>query len=160
MTLDTSTVPLRHPQLLLHRLPLRLVPVPRSLHLVKPRLVFLAIVTNISYTTQMVGLSPLFSFFPDDSQVAGVYCQDMATENGITLDELYEWNPALNGDCSGLWLNYAYCVGVASSIIALAIVPATTTTSASSTITTSAASSCATVAALARSNSNWNPLYL
>lgn len=63
MTLDTLAVPLRHPQLLLHRLPLRLVPVPRSLHLVKPRLVFLATVTNISCMTQMVGLSSLFHLY-------------------------------------------------------------------------------------------------
>lgn len=161
MTLDTLAVPLRHPQLLLHRLPLRLVPVPRSLHLVKPRLVFLATVTNISCMTQMVGLSSLFHlylslsllllffffFSKDNSQVAGVYCQDMVTENDITLDELYEWNPALNGDCSGLWLNYAYCVGVTSSTTAPTAVPATTTISASSTTTTSAASSCATVTA-------------
>lgn len=45
----------------------------------------------------------------------GVYCQDIATQNGITLEEFYEWNPALGGDCSGLWLNYAYCVGITSS---------------------------------------------
>lgn len=79
--------------------------------------------------------------------MAGVYCQDIATENGITLGELYEWNPALNGDCSGLWLNYAYCVGVASSTLAPTTVSATTTNSASSMTTTSAASSCATVTA-------------
>lgn len=65
MTLGTSAVPLRHPQLLLHRPPLWLVPVLRLLHLVRPRLVFLATVTNISCTTQMVGLSLLFSFLPD-----------------------------------------------------------------------------------------------
>jgi len=42
----------------------------------------------------------------------GVYCYDMAAEAGITLDQLYQWNPALNGDCSGLWAGYAYCTGV------------------------------------------------
>ena len=36
----------------------------------------------------------------------------MAAEEGITLNQLYEWNPALVGDCSGLWPGYAYCVGV------------------------------------------------
>ncbi|EIT79515.1 hypothetical protein AO1008_01360 [Aspergillus oryzae 100-8] len=51
-----------------------------------------------------------------DKEVSpGVYCQDIATQNGITLEEFYEWNPALEGDCSGLWLNYAYCVGITSS---------------------------------------------
>jgi LysM repeat protein len=45
-------------------------------------------------------------------QADGVYCYDMAAKEGITLDQLYEWNPSLNGDCSGLWSGYAYCVGV------------------------------------------------
>lgn len=45
-------------------------------------------------------------------QQDGVYCADMATAAGITLTQLYTWNPALNGDCSGLWKGYAYCVGV------------------------------------------------
>ncbi|KAF2460035.1 hypothetical protein BDY21DRAFT_419731 [Lineolata rhizophorae] len=45
-------------------------------------------------------------------QEDGVYCADMAADAGISLDQLYEWNPALGGDCSGLWPDYAYCVGV------------------------------------------------
>ncbi|KAI5291815.1 hypothetical protein KEM54_006392 [Ascosphaera aggregata] len=45
-------------------------------------------------------------------QKDGVYCDDMAKKAGITLAQLYKWNPALNGDCSGLWPNYAYCIGV------------------------------------------------
>ncbi|GFF42111.1 autolysin [Aspergillus udagawae] len=45
-------------------------------------------------------------------QKDGVYCYDMAVSAGITLDQLYQWNPALNGDCSGLWAGYAYCIGV------------------------------------------------
>jgi len=45
-------------------------------------------------------------------QSDGVYCYDMAQNADITLTELYEWNPALDGDCSGLWAGYAYCVGV------------------------------------------------
>ncbi|MCJ1257535.1 hypothetical protein MMC24_005361 [Lignoscripta atroalba] len=44
-------------------------------------------------------------------QQAGVYCYDMAVAAQISLDQLYTWNPALNGDCSGLWTGYAYCVG-------------------------------------------------
>ncbi|OAL51442.1 hypothetical protein IQ07DRAFT_566073 [Pyrenochaeta sp. DS3sAY3a] len=46
-------------------------------------------------------------------QKDGVYCYDMAAAAGITLDRLYQLNPALNGDCSGLWPGYAYCIGVA-----------------------------------------------
>ena len=44
-------------------------------------------------------------------QAVDVYCYDMAAVAGISLSELYALNPALNGDCSGLWVGYAYCVG-------------------------------------------------
>jgi hypothetical protein len=44
-------------------------------------------------------------------QKDGVYCFDMAKAAGIALDRLYALNPALNGDCSGLWPKYAYCIG-------------------------------------------------
>jgi hypothetical protein len=40
----------------------------------------------------------------------GKYCQDMADSSGIMLAKLYELNPALGGDCSGLWAGYAYCI--------------------------------------------------
>lgn len=43
-----------------------------------------------------------------------VYCYDMMQAAGITLDQLYAWNPALNGNSSGLYLGYAYCIGVSS----------------------------------------------
>lgn len=32
-------------------------------------------------------------------------CQDIADSYGIPLSRLYAWNPALNGDCTGLWAN-------------------------------------------------------
>jgi hypothetical protein len=38
----------------------------------------------------------------------------MAASAGITLEKLYELNPALNEDCSGLWAGYAYCIGVSA----------------------------------------------
>lgn len=44
-------------------------------------------------------------------QKTGVYCFDMAKAAGIALDRLYTLNPALKGDCSGLWSGYAYCIG-------------------------------------------------
>jgi hypothetical protein len=44
-------------------------------------------------------------------QQDGIFCYDMAAAAGISLDELYALNPALNGDCSGLWPGYAYCIG-------------------------------------------------
>ena len=46
-------------------------------------------------------------------QQDGKFCGDMASEANITLDRLYELNPALKGDCSGLFQGYAYCVGLA-----------------------------------------------
>jgi hypothetical protein len=41
----------------------------------------------------------------------GVYCYDMAKSANIALDRLYSLNPALKGDCSGLWPGYAYFIG-------------------------------------------------
>lgn len=46
-------------------------------------------------------------------QTDGVFCFDMAAAAGIELSNLYSLNPALNGDCSGLFVGYACCVGVA-----------------------------------------------
>ncbi|PLB53269.1 hypothetical protein P170DRAFT_404258 [Aspergillus steynii IBT 23096] len=43
---------------------------------------------------------------------SGDSCYDIAADNGIALDTLYLWNPALNGDCSGLWPDYYICVGL------------------------------------------------
>ena len=45
-------------------------------------------------------------------QKSGVYCYDMAVAAGITLDQFVAWNPAVKKDCSGVWANYAYCVGI------------------------------------------------
>ncbi|KAK6072405.1 LysM domain-containing protein [Seiridium cupressi] len=28
----------------------------------------------------------------------------------ITEDQFFEWNPALNGDCQGMWVGYYYCI--------------------------------------------------
>ncbi|KAF2824331.1 hypothetical protein CC86DRAFT_420818 [Ophiobolus disseminans] len=44
-------------------------------------------------------------------QKDGIYCYDMAAAAGIALDRLYALNPALKGDCTGLWVGYAYCIG-------------------------------------------------
>jgi LysM repeat protein len=43
---------------------------------------------------------------------SGDSCYDIAASNGIALDTLYDWNPALGGDCSGLWPEYYICVGL------------------------------------------------
>lgn len=44
----------------------------------------------------------------------GNSCYWIAHDNGIQLDQFYGWNPAVNngGTCAGLWLGYAYCVGL------------------------------------------------
>lgn len=47
-------------------------------------------------------------------QKTGVFCADMAKAASISLDQLYAWNPALGKDCSGLWVGYAYCIGISS----------------------------------------------
>lgn len=45
-------------------------------------------------------------------QTNGIYCYDMAAAASVSVAQLYYWNPALNGDCSGLWPGYTYCVGI------------------------------------------------
>ena len=64
-------------------------------------------------------------------QSDGVYCADMATAADITLAQLYALNPALKGDCSGLWAVYGYCVGPV-------LTAATTTTSSAAPTSTCA----------------------
>src|SRR5262245_8907450 len=59
--------------------------------------------------TQSGMVSGCTSFYDVQS---GDGCYDIAAANGITLDNLYLWNPALNGDCSGLYPDYYICVGV------------------------------------------------
>lgn len=56
----------------------------------------------------------------------------MADKYGITLAEFYELNPALGGDCSGLWSGYAYCIstpGLTTSVYATTTNTAPTATS-------------------------------
>lgn len=45
-------------------------------------------------------------------------CQEIADSYGIPLSRLYAWNPALNGDCTGLWANvYIWSVVTLSWIL-------------------------------------------
>lgn len=39
-------------------------------------------------------------------------CYDLAQSKGIDLNDLYKWNPAVRGDCSGLQANTYICMGV------------------------------------------------
>ncbi|PHH89144.1 hypothetical protein CDD83_6595 [Cordyceps sp. RAO-2017] len=41
-------------------------------------------------------------------------CYDIASANEIALADLYSWNPALKGDCSGLYYGYYICIGLLS----------------------------------------------
>ncbi|EXK25264.1 hypothetical protein FOMG_18060 [Fusarium oxysporum f. sp. melonis 26406] len=44
----------------------------------------------------------------------GDTCPKIITEyqNTFDFDDLFKWNPAIKEDCSGIWANYYYCVGV------------------------------------------------
>lgn len=53
---------------------------------------------------------------------SGDQCGTIASKAGIPLAKLYEWNPSVNTDCSGLWAEYYICTGV------IGYTPPTTTT--------------------------------
>ncbi|KDN71454.1 putative LysM domain-containing protein [Colletotrichum sublineola] len=43
----------------------------------------------------------------------GDSCGSMASDNGISADQFYAWNPAVSKDCvTNFWTGQAYCVGV------------------------------------------------
>ncbi|PNP85446.1 hypothetical protein FNYG_01275 [Fusarium nygamai] len=43
---------------------------------------------------------------------SGDGCWDIAHDNKISLDDFYQWNPAVKTDCSGLQPDYNVCIGV------------------------------------------------
>ncbi|EZF35977.1 hypothetical protein H101_00492 [Trichophyton interdigitale H6] len=44
--------------------------------------------------------------------VSGNTCASIIDQYGsFTQEEFIKWNPAVGEDCSGLWLNYYYCIG-------------------------------------------------
>ncbi|EPS35119.1 hypothetical protein H072_11394 [Dactylellina haptotyla CBS 200.50] len=55
-------------------------------------------------------------------------CENILSQNGITIAQFYAWNPTVNSDCTGMWPDYAYCVGVSGT---------TTSTTSRTTTTTS-----------------------
>ncbi|KAF7159652.1 hypothetical protein CNMCM5623_005032 [Aspergillus felis] len=58
----------------------------------------------------------------------GNYCyQIMTTYGNFTLDQFYQWNPAVKGDCSGLQAGYYVCIGVAGSTTAATTITAAPT---------------------------------
>ncbi|KAL4865525.1 hypothetical protein BDV12DRAFT_200057 [Aspergillus spectabilis] len=44
--------------------------------------------------------------------ISGDECWALASEYGISLDDIYTWNPAVGDDCSALQSNYYVCVGI------------------------------------------------
>ncbi|KAL4872892.1 hypothetical protein BDV12DRAFT_209617 [Aspergillus spectabilis] len=59
---------------------------------------------------------------------AGDGCYDIVAAEKSPLPDLYAWNSALGGDCSGLWVGYNICVGSASSSRTTTTVTTATTT--------------------------------
>ncbi|KAK3185814.1 hypothetical protein K4F52_005470 [Lecanicillium sp. MT-2017a] len=50
-----------------------------------------------------------------DVVVSGDTCGSMAQDNGISVNQFYDWNPAVSRDCvTNFWVGQAYCVGVSS----------------------------------------------
>ncbi|AEO68673.1 carbohydrate-binding module family 50 protein [Thermothielavioides terrestris NRRL 8126] len=41
-----------------------------------------------------------------------LYCYDIAAAAGISLDDFIKWNPGVGSDCSSLWADTWYCIGV------------------------------------------------
>jgi hypothetical protein len=39
------------------------------------------------------------------------------------VSDFYDWNTGLNGDCSGLWLNYYYCIGLDGPTTTISVGP-------------------------------------
>ncbi|PYI36128.1 hypothetical protein BP00DRAFT_474788 [Aspergillus indologenus CBS 114.80] len=58
---------------------------------------------------------------------SGDDCSTMEAEFGVTLAQLYAWNPSIGPTCTNLWLGYAYCVkGPATTATATSVGPTQT----------------------------------
>ncbi|KAJ5541919.1 hypothetical protein N7535_004338 [Penicillium sp. DV-2018c] len=68
--------------------------------------------------------------------VSGDSCFDIAAANGIALDDLYSWNPAVGTDCAGLWPDYYICVGLIGGSTPTTTTTTTTTTTAGNGVAT------------------------
>ncbi|CCF47753.1 LysM domain-containing protein, partial [Colletotrichum higginsianum] len=61
-------------------------------------------------------------------------CHSVADGAGISLDQFYDWNPAVSRDCStNFWLGQAYCVGISGDVGGTGTTKPPTTTSAAPT---------------------------
>lgn len=52
----------------------------------------------------------------------GETCRQLVQYRWFSQEQFFSWNPALEGNCDGLWLNYYYCVAVGDSLPAPATV--------------------------------------
>lgn len=46
----------------------------------------------------------------------GETCRQLLQYGLFSQEQFFSWNPALNGNCDGLWLNYYYCVAAGDSL--------------------------------------------
>ncbi|KAI1202455.1 hypothetical protein F5X97DRAFT_319141 [Nemania serpens] len=73
-----------------------------------------------STTTTTVGVPTQTGIIPGCQRwhkaVSGDSCANIVSKYGtFTLQQFVQWNPAVGADCSGLWLGYNYCIGVAGT---------------------------------------------
>ncbi|KAH6629732.1 LysM domain-containing protein [Boeremia exigua] len=97
--------------------------------------------TTASATTKPTAPAPTHTGQPADCNkwdvvTDGDSCGSLASDNGITVDQFYAWNPAVSKDCiTNFWLGQAYCVG-RSSVGSSPPVSSTKPTTSSSPATT------------------------
>ncbi|KAM0324885.1 hypothetical protein ACHAQA_007851 [Verticillium albo-atrum] len=72
-----------------------------------------AVTTPSPYMPGMV--SGCVRFYFRGSDAAALYCYDIASYAGIPLSSFYAWNPQVGNDCSGLWADTWYCIGISGS---------------------------------------------
>ncbi|KAK4143163.1 uncharacterized protein C8A04DRAFT_29180 [Dichotomopilus funicola] len=51
-------------------------------------------------------------FFYRGKDAADMFCQDLADAAGISVEDFYAWNGDMGKDCTGLWANNWYCIGI------------------------------------------------
>jgi hypothetical protein len=71
------------------------------------------VTTPTPYMPGMVGNCVRFYFRGSDP--SALYCYDIAMHAGIDLSDFYLWNPQVLNDCSGLWADTWYCIGLQGS---------------------------------------------
>ncbi|KAI4591934.1 hypothetical protein KJ359_012065 [Pestalotiopsis sp. 9143b] len=69
-----------------------------------------AVTTPTPYMAGMVDGCVRFYFRGSGDDA--LYCYDIAADAGIILSDFYTWNPQVGDDCSGLWADTWYCIGV------------------------------------------------